>query len=68
MKKQTAVKMIGIGTFHAVLYLYIVPFMISPKWGYKGVAFTIVLATIITLAVLKTAFNNGRKEINNDES
>lgn len=44
----------GIGILHAVLYLYIVPFVIHPKFGSNGFIFIIFTATTISIAVLGT--------------
>ena len=65
MKKKLILRDIGIGMFHAVLYLYIVPFVIYPKFGNNGFKFTIVVAIIISIAVLGTIFletKNKRRE------
>ena len=47
-------RIIGIGIFHMILYLYIVPFVIYPKFGKIGFEFTIAVAIIISIAVLGT--------------
>jgi hypothetical protein len=64
MKKIIIWRFIGIGIFHAVLYLYIVPFVIYPKFGNNGFKFTILVAIIISIAVLGTILleknNKGR--------
>ncbi|MBC8440129.1 MAG: hypothetical protein H8D87_10625 [Deltaproteobacteria bacterium] len=65
MKNKLILRVIGIGMFHAVLYLYIVPFVIYPKFGNNGFKFTIVVAIIISIAVLGTIFletKNKRRE------
>jgi len=65
MKKKLILRVIGIGIFHAVLYLYIVPFVIYPKFGNNGFKFTIVVAIIISIAVLGTILletKNKRRE------
>ncbi|MBC2705538.1 hypothetical protein [Desulfobacula sp.] len=56
MKKKIILRIIGIGIFHMVLYLYIVPFVIYPKFGKNGFEFTIAVAVIISIAVLGTIF------------
>ncbi|MCD4676991.1 MAG: hypothetical protein K8S18_13495 [Desulfobacula sp.] len=64
MKNKLILRIVGIGIFHAVLYLYIVPFVIYPKFGNYGFKFTIVIAIIISIAVLGTMFlkkNKGDK-------
>ena len=54
MKKKVLLRIIGIGLFHMVLYLYVVPFVIYPKFGKIGFEFTIAVAIIISIAVLGT--------------
>ena len=56
MKKKIQVRFIGIGIFHMILYLYIVPFVIYPKFGKAGLEFAIAVAIIISIAVLGTIF------------
>ena len=65
MKNGLIPRVIGIGMFHAVLYLYVVPFVIYPKFGNDGFKFTIVVAIMISIAVLGTIFlerKNKRRE------
>lgn len=62
MKKKTIVRIIGIGLFHAVLYLYIVPFVIYPKFGDKGYKFAVAVAVIISIAILGTIFIEREKK------
>jgi len=54
MKKSVILRILGIGMFHAVLYLYVVPFMIYPKFGNNGIRFAVVVAIIVSIAVLGT--------------
>jgi hypothetical protein len=54
MKKKIIWRFVGIGIFHAVLYLYVVPFVIYPRFGNNGFKFTILVAIIISIAVLGT--------------
>ena len=56
MKKEVMCRIIGIGLFHMVLYLYVVPFMIYPKFGDNGFKFAVAIAIIVSLAVLGTIF------------
>ena len=63
MKKKTIFRIAGIGLFHMVLYLYIVPFVIYPKFGRNGYKFAVAVAVIISIAVLGTIFiEKGKKE------
>ncbi len=61
MKKSLIFRLIGIGMFHAVLYLYVVPFMIYPRFGNNGFKITIAVAVIISIAVLGTIFIRKKK-------
>ena len=54
MKKNVLLRIIGIGLFHMVLYLYVVPFVIYPKFGKIGFEFAIAVAITISIAVLGT--------------
>ena len=68
MKKSVIPRIIGIGIFHAVLYLYVVPFIIYPKFGNNGFKFTIAVAIIISIAVLGTiVFEKKIKGEKNDQ-
>ncbi len=66
MKKQALYRIIGIGIFHAVLYLYVVPFVIYPKFGESGFVFAISFAIIISITVLGTMFINKKKGDKNE--
>lgn len=54
--KKIAVRIVVIGIFHAVLYLYFVPFIIYPKFGSNGMLFAVIVAVIVSIAVFGTAF------------
>lgn len=54
MKKPIIYRIIGIGLFHAVLYLYVVPFLIYPAFGNNGLTFAVLLAVIVSLAMAVT--------------
>lgn len=66
MKKKAVLRVLGIGIFHSILYLYIVPFIIYPKFGHSGFMFAVILAVIISIAVLGTIFLNKRKGDRNE--
>jgi hypothetical protein len=66
MKKKVIFRVLGIGIFHMVLYLYIVPFLIYPKFGHNGYIFAVVVAVTISIAVVGTIFiskNKGDKNV-----
>jgi ABC-type sulfate transport system permease component len=62
MKKQAIFRIIGIGAFHTVLYLYIVPFIIYPRFGSNGLVFSIIIAIIISIITFGTMFVKNDKE------
>nr|NJM01624.1 hypothetical protein [Desulfobacula sp.] len=56
MKKRMTVRIFLIGSLHMILYLYIVPFMIYPKFGKNGITVAVGLAVLISTVVLGTLF------------
>lgn len=56
MKGKNIRRLAGIGVFHAVLYLYVVPFVLYPRFGEKGTLFAVLVALIVSFAVLGTIF------------
>lgn len=56
MKRKLILRILGIGIFHMVLYLYVVPFVIYPRFGHNGFKLAITIAIIISIAVLGTMF------------
>ncbi len=56
MKKKMVFRFIGIGLFHTILYLYVVPFIIYPKFGSNGIIFAVVVAVIVSIVILGTMF------------
>jgi hypothetical protein len=62
MKKKAIFRVIGIGIFHMILYLYVVPFIIYPRFGVNGLVFSIIIAIIISIAVFGTMFVKDVKE------
>ncbi len=56
MNRKITLRLIGIGVFHTILYLYIVPFVIYPKFGNDGLLFVIITAVLISIAVMGTLF------------
>jgi hypothetical protein len=61
MKKNLIVRFLGIGDFHSFLYLYLVPFIIYPKFGDNGFQFTIIVAIVISIAIFGTMFISKQK-------
>ena len=52
MKKETLVKFAGIGLFHAVLYLGLVPLVILPAFGTAGLWVAVAFALVVSAVVL----------------
>ena len=61
MKKKIIVRIVGIGILHSVLYLYLVPFVIYPKFGNNGFQFTVIVAIMISIAIFSTIFISKHK-------
>ncbi len=61
MKKRVLIRIIGIGAFHSVLYVYVVPFIIYPTFGQNGLIFAVIVATIISIAILGTVYTGKKK-------
>ncbi|RLB88309.1 MAG: hypothetical protein DRH26_13855 [Deltaproteobacteria bacterium] len=59
--KNAWTRIVGIGIFHMFLYMYLVPFVIWPRYGKNGLVFTIVTAVVISLAVLGTLWIGNKK-------
>lgn len=56
MKRRITLRIIFIGCLHTVLYAYIVPFIIYPRFGNHGIMFAVTLAIIISVVVFGTVF------------
>ena len=54
-------RIVGIGVFHMFLYMYLVPFVIYPRYGCNGLRFTIITAVVISIAVLGTLWVGKKK-------
>lgn len=67
MKKKATRRIIGIGIFHSVLYLYVVPFLIYPHFGRVGFQFVVATAIIVSFAVLVTMFTEKTRGDKNGE-
>ncbi|MDD9304390.1 MAG: hypothetical protein HUK40_19420 [Desulfobacter sp.] len=65
--KKVGLRIIGIGVFHMVLYAYLVPFVIYPKFGNQGMTFAFVLAVIVSITVLGTLWIGKDKNKNKGE-
>jgi heme/copper-type cytochrome/quinol oxidase subunit 4 len=61
MGKAAWIRIFGIGVFHMFLYMYLVPFVIYPRYGSNGLVFTVITAVIISIAVLGTLWIGKKK-------
>ncbi len=63
--KRAGIRIAGIGIFHMVLYGYLVPFVIYPRFGSSGLTFAFVVAVLVSVTVLGTLWvgksNNNNK-------
>jgi len=56
MKFRALIRLVFIGALHSFLYLWLVPFVIYPRFGHSGFMLTIAVAVMISIAVLATLF------------
>jgi hypothetical protein len=54
-------RIVGIGIFHMFLYMYLVPYVVYPRYGSNGFVFIVVTAVIISMAVLGTLWIGKKK-------
>lgn len=52
--KRAGIRIAGIGIFHMILYGYLVPFVIYPRFGNNGLTFAFVVAVMVSITVLGT--------------
>ncbi|WDP88812.1 MAG: hypothetical protein HUN04_03295 [Desulfobacter sp.] len=52
--KRAIIRIAGIGIFHMFLYGYLVPFVIYPRFGSNGLTFAVIVAVLVSIAVLGT--------------
>ena len=61
MKKRLLYRILGIGFLHLVLYVYLIPFVIYPRFGNNGLMFAIVAAVVISITILGKMFITKKK-------
>ncbi len=64
IKKDIVIRALIIGTLHAVLYLWLVPFVIYPKFGKSGFLSVLAVAILISVLIIGTLIFNKRKRDN----
>lgn len=56
MKKRAVLRVIGIGLLHTFLYLWLVPFVIYPRFGQNGLKMAVAIAVLISIVLVATLF------------
>jgi len=56
MKKNVLIRVVLIGMLHSFLYLWLVPFVIYPRFGDNGFKMTVAVAVLISVGLLVTLF------------
>ena len=62
--KRAGIRIAGIGIFHMILYGYLVPFVIYPRYGGDGLTFALVVAVTVSVSVMGTLWM-GKSNKNN---
>lgn len=60
-KKRALIRITGIGILHAFLYLWLVPFVLYPRFGDNGLKMTVAVAVLISVALMITLFVGKQK-------
>lgn len=55
-ERRVLPRVIGIGLFHAFLYLWFVPFVIYPRYGDSGFTMVVIVAVLVSVGVIGTLF------------
>ena len=53
-----------IGALHATVYLWLLPYVILPKFGNKGTKITVTILILISLVILSRLFLKKRRKNN----
>ncbi|MEA1967854.1 MAG: hypothetical protein U9N77_06510 [Thermodesulfobacteriota bacterium] len=61
MKKGALIRIVLIGALHSFLYLWLVPFVVYPKFGDSGFHMVVAIAVLISVAVIGTLFISKKK-------
>ncbi len=67
MKKKNIYKILSIGCLHTFLYLYLIPFVIIPTFGKKGLKVAIAIAIAISITIILTIVIEKSNRSNKDE-
>jgi hypothetical protein len=51
-----------IGTLHVTVYLWLLPYVILPKFGNKGTKITVTVLILISVVVLSSLFIKKKKK------
>jgi|GEM_PF-620390 len=63
MKKRILIKFVMIGILHSFLYLWLVPFVIYPRFGHNGLLLIVLLSVLISVSILATLFIGKKAKI-----
>ena len=66
MKKKLLIRFAMIGALHSFLYLWLVPFIIYPRFGHDGFMLTVAIAVVISVSLLGMLFLGKKREQNPD--
>ena len=55
-RKETILRLTGIGTLHATLYLWLIPKVILPMYGNKGSKLIFAVAGVVSVSVVGMMF------------
>ena len=56
MKRNALIRIVFIGCLHMFLYLWLVPFVVYPRFGDNGLKMTVAVAVLISVALVATLF------------
>ncbi|MDY0220814.1 MAG: hypothetical protein RBR67_06735 [Desulfobacterium sp.] len=56
MKKRAVLRVLVIGLLHTFLYLWLVPFVVYPRFGQSGLKMTVAIALLISIVLILTLF------------
>ena len=61
MKRSVTLRVLVIGAIHSMLYLWLIPFVIVPRFGHNGWLMAVIIAILISIAIVGSAFIGGKK-------
>ncbi len=64
---KIVLRIFGIGIFHSFLYIYLVPFVIYPRFGQDGMTFAVIVAVLVSIATTATLWLKRKTKGNKGE-